>query len=82
MHTGEEPFRKEPGAWHMINVMGYDADRKKVSISNQWGQASDATVSLDSLYKATLEPKGPRPNLEFTFPKKPGTNVPGDYPNQ
>jgi hypothetical protein len=57
VHASNDPFYRENGDWHLINVMDFDESSGKTVISNQWGALSDMTVKVGTLYQATLPPK-------------------------
>jgi hypothetical protein len=61
VHSGNKLFTGSygeggSGGWHVITVDAYDEKAGTVHISNQWGAANDRTVSLHTLYDATLPP--------------------------
>jgi hypothetical protein len=48
---------------HVVSIVDYD-DKKGVSISNQWGHASDKWFSIDKVYAATILTKKPHEHKE------------------
>ncbi len=64
VHTENEPFYTDSGekkaggsgGWHVVNVTAYNPRTKEVTMSNQWGPASDHPISLKKLYDAMVEP--------------------------
>jgi len=43
-----------PG-WHVVTVRGYNPETGEVDISNQWGAASDRSISLQNLFDSTTD---------------------------
>ena len=80
VHTGNEPFlsdqggsfARQRGVWHVVSIIGYDRNTKKVIIDNQWGKHADRSIDLDKLYKATMEPGTPEWKKKHEYFSLPG----------
>jgi hypothetical protein len=63
VNTSNEPFWSDSGgsaaggsgSWHALTITDYDAQKRKVSICNQWVEWPRA-IALKDLYQSTLPP--------------------------
>lgn len=58
VNTNNEPWNNYPGIWHAINILDYNAEKDRLSVSDQYGKESDKNMKARDLFNAARGPSG------------------------